>query len=207
MAGCEAREEHWQRVWSEKDAERVSWYEAVPVTSLALIEEGGPAADTPILDVGGGASTLVDHLLDRGYRDVTVLDIAPAAFAPARRRLAERAAAVHWEVADVTRWQPPRRYGLWHDRAVFHFLVAETERAAYRATLARALARDGLAIVATFAPDAPPKCSGLPVRRHDPEALAAAFAGILEPVSWRRHLHVTPGGVRQPFVYGLFRRR
>ncbi len=206
MAEPEAREDHWQRVWKDREAERVSWYEAVPATSLELIEEAKPAADTPILDVGGGASTLVDHLLDRGYHDVTVLDIAAAAFAPARRRLGGRAASVHWEVADVTRWQPPRRFGLWHDRAVFHFLVEETDRAAYRATLERALARGGRAIIATFAPDAPPKCSGLPVQRHDPEALAATFAGILEPVAWRRHLHMTPAGVCQPFTYGLFRR-
>ncbi len=205
MTEADARRRHWQHVWQSREAEKVSWYEPVPAVSLELIEVAELSADTPLVDVGGGASTLVDHLLERGYHAITVLDIAASAFDAARRRLGERAAAVEWAVADVTRWDPPRRFGLWHDRAVFHFLVEEGERAAYRATLERALAPGGWAVIATFASDAPPKCSGLPVMRHDPEALARAFAPLLEPVAWRRHVHVTPSGVVQPFTYGLFR--
>ncbi len=201
------RERHWRRVWEEKEAKRVSWYEPVPVTSLELIRLAGLDAGAPIVDVGGGASTLVDHLLAEGRRDLTVLDVAAAAFEAAGARLGERAAAVSWEVADVTRWRPPRRFALWHDRAVFHFLVEEDEREAYRAVLDRALAADGRAVVATFAPDAPPRCSGLPVMRYDAAALARAFAGLLVPVAERRHLHLTPTGARQPFTYLLFRRR
>jgi len=206
MTETDARRRHWQHVWQAREAEKVSWYEPMPAVSLELIEAAELAPDTPLVDVGGGASTLVDHLLARGYRGITVLDIAASAFDAARRRLGERAAMVEWVVADVTRWDPPRRFGLWHDRAVFHFLVEESERAAYRATMERALAPGGWAVIATFAPDAPPKCSGLPVMRHDPGALTRTFAPLLEPVAWRRHVHVTPSGVVQPFTYGLFRR-
>ncbi len=206
MTGSETREDHWQRVWTDREAERVSWYEPVPATSLELIRLAELPPEAPLVDVGGGASTLVDHLLAEGFRDLTVLDIAAPAFEAAKRRLGERARTVRWEVADVTGWRPARRYALWHDRAVFHFLVGEADRAAYRATLDRALAPGGRAIVATFAPDAPPRCSGLPVMRFDAAELARSFAELLVPIAERRHLHVTPTGVRQPFTYVLFRR-
>jgi len=207
VTGAETREHHWQRVWTDREAERVSWYEPVPETSLELIRLAELPPEAPLVDVGGGASTLADHLLAEGFRDLTVLDIAAPAFEPAKRRLGERAGAVRWEVADVTRWRPSRRYALWHDRAVFHFLVEEADRIAYRATLDRALAAGGLAIVATFAPDAPPRCSGLPVMRFDAAGLGRSFADLLVPIADRRHVHVTPAGVRQPFTYVLFRRR
>lgn len=198
---------HWQRIWRQREPGRVSWYEPVPALSLRLIAWAGVPVDRPVVDVGGGASTLVDALLDRGHRDVTVLDIAAAALERTRTRLAGRAPRVHWIVADLRRWRPTRVYGLWHDRAVFHFLVEDAERAAYRAALLAGTGPGSVLLVATFAPDAPPRCSGLPVRRYDAAQLASVFAPEFEPLDSRRHIHTTPAGVVQPFVYLLARRR
>ena len=200
-----SRAQHWEDVYTRKSEDEVSWFQVEPAMSLALIAECAPRPDAKIIDVGGGASRLVDGLLERGFLDVTVLDLSPAALAKSRARLGERGARVHWVSGDVTAFQPPAHYAIWHDRAVFHFLTSEADRSAYVKVLSRALAKDGHAIVATFAPDGPERCSGLDVVRYDAAALAAALGPSFVLVESRRHEHVTPAGKVQPFTFGLFR--
>jgi SAM-dependent methyltransferase len=199
---------HWERVYRDKGERETSWFREHLATSLALID--GLALDraTPIIDVGGGRSTLVDDLLARGYTDLSVLDLSEAALAQARERLGAAGTTVAWHVADVTHAAlPDAHYGLWHDRAVFHFLVDEAVRAAYVAQAARAVRPGGYAVIATFAPDGPEKCSGLPVRRHSAEELAAAFAPAFGLVGEAREEHRTPWDSMQPFVYAVLRHR
>lgn len=198
------RQAHWQDVYTRKAENEVSWYQATPDVSLALIE----AATSPgaaIVDVGGGASRLVDALIGRGY-DVTVVDIADAALATAQERLGGQAAAARWVAADVTRWRPERTFDLWHDRAVFHFLTEADDRRAYEAVMAAALPTGGHAVIGTFAADGPERCSGLPVRRYDPQDLAAEFRNHFTPVRDLRHDHVTPGGTVQKFQFTVLRK-
>ncbi len=201
------RQAHWQSVYTSKADDSVSWFEAEPAVSLALIDLVGTPPDAAVIDVGGGASRLVDRLLERGFGDVTVLDLSAAALDVARARLGAGAARVQWIVGDVTTWEPARRYALWHDRAALHFLTDPADRAAYFARLRRALLPDGHAIIATFAPDGPARCSGLPVQRYDADSLGAALGPEFELLDSRRHTHVTPAGVEQRFHFGAFRRR
>ena len=161
--------------------------------------------EAPILDVGAGASTLVDGLLARGQRDITLLDVTAAALDVVRARIGQRA-EVHYVVADVTAWRAPRTFALWHDRAVYHFMVSEEQRAGYRRSLETALAPGAHAILATFALDGPERCSGLPVRRYSPESLQHEFAGALELVGTRRQVHATPAGASQAFTFAVFER-
>jgi SAM-dependent methyltransferase len=199
--------EHWDRVYATRKPTEVSWYQVAPTVSLELIEGALVPGDAAVIDVGAGASNLVDALLDRGFSDLTLLDVSSAALETAKARLGPRAAAVKMLVADVTKLVPPRRYGLWHDRAVFHFLTEPEERAAYARVLGEALAPGGVAVIATFALDGPEKCSGLPVRRYSAETLAEELGGVLELVESRREMHATPAGAVQSFVFCSFRRR
>lgn len=192
-------------MYEEKDPSDVSWYQAEPEPSLRALERLGAQPSSSLIDIGGGASTLVDALLDRGWTDLTVLDIAPTALEAAKKRLGARASEVRWEVADITDWRPPRRYDVWHDRAVFHFLTEPEQRDAYRGALAAGLAKDGLVIMATFALDGPERCSGLPVERYDPAKLASELGPSFEPLeSWREE-HATPWGAGQSFNWCVFR--
>ena len=191
--------EHWEKVYTQRSPESVSWYQAEPAASLALIERAGTTVDAPVIDVGGGASLLVDRLLDRGFTRVTVLDVSASALAHARRRLGPRAAQATWVEGDVTGFRPPERYALWHDRAVFHFLQSPAERDAYARVLAGALAPGGQALIATFAPDGPERCSGLPVRRYDEQAILAALGAGFELLETRPETHLTPAGAEQRF--------
>jgi 2-polyprenyl-3-methyl-5-hydroxy-6-metoxy-1,4-benzoquinol methylase len=201
----DAREEHWRKVYTEKQPDAVSWYQATPAPSLAALDRFGAGPEQALIDIGGGASTLVDALLERGWRDVTVLDIAAPALAAAQARLGELAAEVTWEVADITTWQPQRRYDVWHDRAVFHFLTAAEQRAAYLRAMAQGLAPGGLAIIATFALDGPEKCSGLPVERYDADKLERTLGdGFRLEASWREE-HLTPWGASQVFTWCVLR--
>jgi len=197
------REKHWQGIYGSKAADAVSWYEREATASLAMIDACGLRRDDAILDVGAGASVLADGLLARGFSDVTLLDVSEAALAITRARVGERAKYI---AADVTTWKPDRKYALWHDRAVFHFLTEENSRAKYKETLAAALREGGHAIVATFADDGPEKCSGLAVARYSAEQLATELAPVLEMVESKRVVHVTPWGAEQRFVYARFRR-
>ncbi len=199
------RSDHWQTVYGTKSPTEVSWFEEEPRVSLDLIARvAGPGAS--IIDVGGGASRLADRLLDRGFSDLTVLDIAEGALAASRARLGDRAAAVSWVVADITRWQPPRGYDVWHDRAVFHFLVEPGERLAYLESLRTGLKDGGHAIIGTFAPDGPEKCSGLPVQRYDARTLGAELGQGFSLVESLRHGHGTPWGSVQNFQFAVFRK-
>jgi cyclopropane fatty-acyl-phospholipid synthase-like methyltransferase len=200
------RQDHWQNVYREKGEYQVSWFQEQATASLELIGELGIKSNAPIIDIGGGASRLVDALGERGYLDLTVLDLSDSATSIAKERLGERAAAVHWIVSDVTRWQPSRQYDLWHDRAAFHFLTEAADRNAYIKTLTAWLRTGGHAIIATFAMDGPERCSGLPVVRYDAARLSAALGPAFVPVKSQRHDHTTPWGAIQRFQFGVFRR-
>lgn len=195
------REDHWQTVYQTKEEDEVSWFQERPAVSLDLIGRSGFGPEAGLIDVGGGASRLIDHLLAAGWRDLTVLDVAKAALDRSRERLGEQAKQVSWVAADITRWQPERRYDLWHDRAVFHFLTDPADRAAYRAVLARALRPGGQAIIGTFAADGPERCSGLPVCRYDAAALAAEFGPSFRLEEALTHEHATPSGKVQKFQF------
>lgn len=197
---------HWQGVYATKAETGVSWYQETPSPSLELLQVAGATPESAVIDIGGGASMLVDRLLAQGYRDLSVLDISDAALAVARKRIGPQALQVDWIAADVTTWHPSRSYDVWHDRAAFHFLVGDSDRAAYVERLRAALRKGGHAIVGTFAPDGPERCSGLPVRRHDAESLAVALGPGFRLVDSRRDDHVTPWGVVQHFHFGTFRR-
>src|SRR5260370_40950436 len=192
------RSQHWDQVYGRQSAETVSWYQKSPAISLSLVRAVDAPPDARIVDVGGGASTLVDNLIQAGFRDVTVVDLAAAALDVSRHRLAgqgfqgHQGSDVRWLVQDVTSWQPDRVFDIWHDRAVFHFLVEERDRRGYLAALDAGLRSGGTLIIATFAPDGPEKCSGLPVRRYSPETFAAELWGGVTPVGTRVRNPVTP---------------
>ena len=198
-------EAHWRHVWEGRDAEEVSWFEPSPDRSHELIRAATTDPDAPIIDVGGGASRLVDVLLADGYRDLTVLDIAEESMAQARERLGAAATSVSWIGADVLRWTPPRRYLVWHDRAVLHFLVDAEARVRYAEQLRQALAPGGHAAITTFAPDGPTQCSGLPVHRFGVENLASLFGPTFTVVRHGHDTHRTPGGDEQRLVHVLLR--
>ena len=204
--GTDASRQHWERVWAERAEDEVSWFQARPERSLRLVAASGIGPDARLVDVGGGASRLVDLLLEAGFCRPTVLDICEAALDRARRRLGARAAAVSWVAADVTSWRPAGAFDLWHDRAVFHFLTRPEERAAYLATLERSLRPGGQAILATFASDGPERCSGLPVVRYEPESLARELGAGYRLLESDREEHLTPGGKVQRFQYSRFLR-
>jgi len=194
--------EHWERVYGHKKPGKVSWYRPHLERSITFIEQAGLKKDAPTIDVGGGASTLVDDLLDRGYSDVTVLDISPKAIASAKHRLGRRAASVAWIVADVTLVEfPEHRYDFWHDRAVFHFLIDPALRRRYVAAVRRGLKPGGHIVVATFGPAGPERCSGLDVMRYSPDELHAEFGRPFKKISSCHETHLTPWGSEQEFVY------
>ncbi|QPF89556.1 class I SAM-dependent methyltransferase [Bradyrhizobium commune] len=202
----ESRQTHWQDVYSRKGEREVSWFQASPILSLELIEKLGAVTDSSVIDIGGGASRLVDRLVDRGCRDVTVLDLAEAALRTAKGRLGARADRVHWIAADATIWEPERAYDIWHDRAAFHFLTEERDRAAYIERLQRGVKTGGHAIIATFSLDGPEKCSGLPVMRYDSQSLGLTFGRAFELVDARLDVHSTPWKSDQSFQFSVFRR-
>lgn len=196
-----ARRQHWEAVYRAKPADQVGWFQPHAASSLRLIaERAGP--DAQIIDVGGGASVLVDNLLDAGYRHVTVLDLAESALAVSRSRLGARAATVEWIAADVTEAAlPARHYDVWHDRAVFHFLTDPADRMRYVEQVRRSVKPGGQVIVAAFGPHGPLQCSGLDVVRYAPETLHAEFGAGFHLLGHLTEIHTTPTGGEQPFVY------
>jgi trans-aconitate methyltransferase len=202
-----SRQAHWEELYTTSDETQVSWFQDNPALSLALIELAKPEKDAAIIDIGAGASRLVDALLERGFRRVTVLDISAAALDLAALRLGRRASEVGWIAADVTEWQPSRRFDIWHDRAAFHFLVDAEDRAAYIARLKAALVPGGHAIIATFAADGPDTCSGLPVHRYDAAGLAKELGEGFTLVDTRQHDHATPSNSNQRFQFSIFRKQ
>ena len=201
------RQSHWQNVYLSKGEQQVSWTQFDPQPSFGLIEKFARDRGVSIVDIGGGASRLVDALLAHGFAAVTVLDLSEAALQSAKARLGEQGACVQWVAADATSWQPPKPFDIWHDRAAFHFLVDEKDRAAYIARLHAGVKPGGHAIIATFALDGPEKCSGLPVQRYDPEGLSKTIGGAFELVEHQLHRHVTPWGAAQSFQFSVLRRR
>lgn len=200
------RKSHWETVYRSKRETEVSWYQETPAPSLELLALTGATMKTSIIDIGGGSSRLGDVLLARGFEDVTVLDIAESALASARARIGEKSRKIAWIVADVTEWDPNRTYDVWHDRAAFHFLTEPAQRNAYVERLNRALVKGGHAIIGTFAPDGPEKCSGLPVTRYDADGLCAVLGSGFVLIDERRHDHATPWGAIQRFQFSTFRR-
>ncbi len=200
------RAAHWEKVYSTKGEAEVSWFQDRPEPSLELITLVGAGADTAIVDIGGGASRLVDALLQKGIRNVTVLDLSAEALKVARSRLGPAAESVRWIVGDATEWEPPEDYDIWHDRAAFHFLTEDAQRRAYLDRLSRSVRIGGHVIMGTFALDGPERCSGLPVERHSAETLAALLGDGFMLVDHRRHDHATPWGTTQAFQYSTFRR-
>jgi SAM-dependent methyltransferase len=198
-ANANERPQHWDRRYSGAGATGVSWYQPEPAMSLALIDRLRVPKAAPVIDVGGGASFLVDRLVARGYTDLTVLDVSSTALEIARRRL-DDAGRVRWLHEDIMTWQPERRYALWHDRAVFHFLTNAAERAKYLTIMRQALGDSGALIIATFASDGPERCSGLPVARYDATDLQRLLDGFTVVESSREE-HVTPAGIVQPFTW------
>ena len=197
---------HWNDVYVSKGDAGVSWFEPIPTTSLDLVRRLAVPASASVVDIGGGASHLVDSLLEDGFAAVTVLDLSAAALEASRRRLGANAEKVEWVVADVTQWEPTRRFDLWHDRAAFHFLTESGKRDAYVERLRMALRPGGHAIIATFAPDGPERCSGLPVVRYEPAALADTIGAPFRLIDERRCLHTTPWGSVQAFQYSVLER-
>lgn len=200
------RKNHWEDVYTKKIPKEVSWYQIEPVITLDLIESIGIDHDSKIIDVGGGASVLVDKLLEKGFGNLTVLDISSKSLNYAKERLGKLAAQVSWIEADVTEFDPPQKYDLWHDRAVFHFLTDPNDRMKYTQNIQKALNPGGNVIIATFAIDGPPKCSGLDVERYSDEKLKNEFGGSFELIKSIKEAHVTPWGSEQKFIYCYFKK-
>jgi trans-aconitate methyltransferase len=197
------RAAHWDTVYDTKGEDGVSWYQSTPTVTLELLKTAAIDRRSSVIDLGGGASVVVDHVLAGGFADISVLDLSRVALDRTGARLGADAERVHWLHRDVFDWVPDRRYDVWHDRAVFHFLVEEDERRAYLRTLRAGLAPGGRVIVATFDVDGPTHCSGLPVVRYSAEDLASVFAPHLDLVTFRREEHITPAGLIQPFSWVL----
>ncbi|HEY9518145.1 MAG TPA: class I SAM-dependent methyltransferase [Gemmatimonadales bacterium] len=200
------RRTYWDRIYRNTSPDLVSWYQPEPTLSLDLIRQAVPDRSSSILDVGGGASTLVDGLLAAGYHRLTVLDLSGVALAAARTRVGEAAALVTWLEADLLTMRfAGQAYDLWHDRAVFHFLTDPADRRRYAAQARHAVRPGGHVLIATFAPDAPPQCSGLEVARYSPEALQSELGAGFRLLGSHREEHHTPGGRTQAFNYCHFR--
>ncbi len=193
---------HWEKVYDTKAPEAVSWYAPHLETSLNLIHQASTDKSSAIIDIGGGESTLVDDLLFEGYEDISVLDISQKAIDVARARIGERADTVHWYCADITQATLPQNYfDVWHDRAVFHFLTEEAQRASYVEQVMRSVKHGGYVIMSTFGPEGPEKCSGLDVVRYDSENLHEQFGKTFKLIKSSTELHQTPMGATQQFLY------
>jgi 2-polyprenyl-3-methyl-5-hydroxy-6-metoxy-1,4-benzoquinol methylase len=198
------KKSYWEKVYSKTEPYRASWYQSRPSRSLALIEATGAGESARIIDIGGGASTLTDYLLDAGYRDLTVLDIAQGAIEQAKLRLGDHAEKVSWLVQDVTATLSAGLYDVWHDRAVFHFLTDIEDRSHYVDTMTKLLKPGAHAIIATFALNGPAMCSGLDVVQYSAETLSSAIGDAFQLVDSSTEAHLTPGGFKQNFIYCLF---
>jgi len=195
------RKEHWESVYRDKSPHTVSWYQPEPRLSLALIDKAKLPLDAPLIDVGGGASTLVDHLCERGYSNVSVLDLSAAALAHGRERLARKGYRAQWIEEDVTGFKAPHRFALWHDRAVFHFLTSQGDRDSYIDALKHSLLPGGHLVMLTFAVGGPTRCSGLDIVQYDADTLCAVLGRDFELQEWGREVHHTPAGKQQDFAW------
>jgi len=198
------RKNHWQTIYEQKQSSEVSWFQTNPVVSMQLIANCGLGNSAPIIDVGGGASVLADHLLEQGYTQLSVLDISAAALATSQKRLGDKASAVGWIESDITAYRPDSQFELWHDRAVFHFLTDATDRHSYVNALKHALPVNGHLIIASFAIGGPEKCSGLPIVQYDASKLAVELGTGFKLIEERTEKHITPAQREQAFAYFHF---
>lgn len=201
------RKAHWENIYQDNSSQDVSWYQQEPSLSLQLIQNSGLAFDEPLIDVGGGASVLVDYLLKSGYLDISVLDISENALANTKARLGDTSREINWYTTDITQFEAPHQYSLWHDRAVFHFLTAEPDRKRYIQVLNASLRPGGHLIIAAFAIGGPEKCSGLDVVQYDASKLGAELGKDFELVEETGELHITPSNNEQKFMYFRFSRK
>lgn len=195
---------HWEKIYTDKSPQEVSWFQAEPVISLKIIQSIGK--DARIIDVGGGASTLVDNLLKPGYASLAVLDISGKAIEIAKKRLGDKANLVEWHENDITEFTPPHTYDIWHDRAVFHFMTDKNSRNAYKESLLKSTQSGSHVIIATFAKDGPKKCSGLDTMQHDDPSIRDEFGEEFLLVESLLESHHTPSGNEQQFIYFILRR-
>lgn len=198
------RKNHWERVYQKQSPAEVGWYQAYPEVSLKLIKKACIDSSCRIIDVGGGTSKLSEHLLDRGYRNPTVLDISGKLIEKAKSQLGQKSISITWIEADVTKYSFDQQYDVWHDRAVFHFLTEAKEREGYTNSLYQALKPNGHLIIATFSPEGTPKCSGLSVVRYSPEGLQNELGDNFNLAESFIDKHITPSGAPQPFIFCRF---
>jgi SAM-dependent methyltransferase len=196
-----SKKAHWEQIYRDKSPLEVSWYQSEPRLSLELITNTELPTDAAIIDIGGGTSTLIDHLIQQGYRNLAVLDISNNALTHARSRLGKKADAIEWYESDITKFTPPHPFDLWHDRAVFHFLTEATDRRNYIKSLNQSLKSGGHLIIATFAIGGPTKCSGLDIVQYDGDKLLNELGGGFELVEERTETHRTPTNVDQKFIF------
>lgn len=199
--------QHWETIYARKGPQEVSWYQAVPEASLELLHDFHVPTDARIVDVGGGDSLLVDHLLQQGFSDLTVVDISGTALRKAQERLGTRASSVQWIEADATQFPSPRPFDVWHDRAVFHFLTDDAEVERYLLRLSGSLRPGGLLILATFSANGPEKCSGIPVHRYSEDELVARLQQVCDRIKCFTVDHVTPFNTVQNFLFCVFRKK
>lgn len=199
------KKQHWDQVYATKQPNEVSWTQEVPQTSLEMIQSFRLPKAASIIDVGGGDSKLVDHLLDEGYTNITVLDISERAISKAKDRLGKKASTVHWIVADITDFVPQQQYDLWHDRATFHFLTSPDQVSNYVATVNQYVS--GYLVIGTFSENGPTKCSGLPVHRYNEEQMMKTFTNKFLNVSCITQDHITPFNTKQNFIFCSFKKK
>lgn len=198
--------QHWEKIYNSKQLSEVSWYQPAPAVSLAFLEELAVAKDAAIIDVGGGDSLLVDHLLEKGYSDITILDISSAAIDRAKKRLGVKAERVNWIVSDITEFVPLRQYDCWHDRAAFHFLTTREQVTNYLSVAQKAIAPDGKIVIGTFSKTGPSTCSGLPVRRYSETTLTGLVKNWFQKIKCLETDHITPFNTLQRFLFCSFKR-
>lgn len=206
MSAGSDRTAHWDDAYAEGE-EAASWFQAYPTASLKMLDAAGVSADDSVIDIGGGASRFVDALIGRGFRDVTVLDISSTGMRYAQRRLGAQAQRVQWVTADLLVWRPSRRYRVWHDRAVFHFLTVQARQRQYLDVLDAATEPASIVVFGLFAPDGPQRCSGLPVARYSVTTLADRLGSGWKLVCEDREEHTTPRGRTQPFTWAALRKQ
>lgn len=198
---------HWEDIYSRKKFEETSWYQSIPETSLNIIESLGLSREAAIIDVGGGNSFLVDHLLDLEYKDLTVLDISGKALSSSKARLGEKAQNVKWIESDITNFSSEDAFEVWHDRAAFHFLTSDEQVEKYLSNVTRSVKSGGYVILATFSENGPDKCSGIQIRKYALDDLQKLFEKDFEIVRLENIDHTTPSDTTQNFTFGLFRRK
>ena len=199
-------QKHWDQAYAEKDESRLSWHQDDPAVSLELSALAGVTTSSSVIDIGGGRSRFAASLSKKGLTDICVLDISAVALEMARKALGDSGKTIDFIAADVTSWTPGRTYDLWHDRAVFHFLVSDRDQTAYIDRMTQAITPGGHAIIATFDLDGPEKCSGLPVVRYSPQSLSDRLGRKFTPITARHSSHETPWGTAQSFQFSLFRK-